>query len=265
MKNCKLTWLLIFVAFILAGQGCKDDSDDGGGGTSGQGTMEIRMTDDVGFYDEVNIDVQGIKVNIQGKGWVDVTPTRRGIYNMLDFNNGVDTLIALSSVPAGNVTEVRLILGENNTVVVNGTTWPMDAPSAEQSGLKVKFNQRVTSGTRCTIWIDFNVHKSIVVKGNGGFSLKPVIRCFVHSFTGAIVGDVNPDNSAYFAYAVPMNNDNDTFMTFLRSDGTFKLWGLLPKTYSVGFMTKEKATVKTVNNISVTAAQETNMGEINIP
>ncbi|MES2725561.1 MAG: DUF4382 domain-containing protein [Bacteroidota bacterium] len=261
MKNLRLAGLLVMVAVILAGLGCTKDSS----GSSEQGTMDVRMTDDVGFYDKVYIDVQGIKVNIEGRGWVDVTPTRTGIYNILELNNGIDTLIASSSVPVGNVTEVRLILGPNNTVVVNGTTWPMDAPSAEESGLKIKINQAVTAGAKCTIWLDFNVHKSIVVKGNGGFSLKPVIRCFIHSFTGAIIGDVNPDNVAYFAYAVPVNNVNDTFMTFLRSDGTFKLWGLLPRTYNVGLMTKEKADVKTINNVSVSAGQETNLGQISIP
>ena len=34
--------------------------------------MDIRSTDDVGFYDEIFIDVQGMKVNIEGRGGVDV-------------------------------------------------------------------------------------------------------------------------------------------------------------------------------------------------
>lgn len=263
MKNYRSIWLLVIVAFILAGSGCKKSSSEGG--SSDQGTMDVRMTDGIGFYDKVYIDVQGIKVNMEGRGWVDVTPTRKGIYNVLDFNNGIDTLIASSNIPVGNVTEVRLILGPNNSVVINGTMWPMDAPSAEESGLKIKIDQKVTADARCTVWLDFNVHKSIVAKGNGGFSLKPVIRCFIHSFTGSIVGDVNPDNVAYFAYAVPVTNVNDTFMTFLRSDGTFKLWGLLPRKYNVGLMTKEKANLKTINDVSVSMGQETNLGQIFIP
>lgn len=261
MKRDKLLGLLLLAIVCIAGPGCKDDKDDAGGGS---GTVEVRMTDDVGFYEKVYIDVQGIQVNIQGHGWVDITPTRKGIYNMLDFNNGIDTLIASASVPAGTVSEVRLILGEQNSVVVDGITWPMVVPSGSESGLKVKFQQTIAAGAKCIVWIDFNVHKSIVAEGNG-FTLRPVIRCFVSHFTGSIVGDVNPDNAAFFAYAVPANDVNDTFMTFLRSDGTFKLWGLLPRTYTVGFATKEKVTVKTVPNIVVNAGLETNMGVVNIP
>lgn len=261
MKKFKLTWLL--VAFILAGSGCKKDANEEQ--SQGEGSMDVRMTDDIGFYDKVNIDVQGIRVNIEGEGWVDVAPTRKGIYNILDFNNGKDTLIASSSVPVGNVSELRLILGPNNSVVINGMEWPLELPSAEQSGLKVKFEQRVTKGTKCVVWVDFNVHKSIVIKGNGGFALKPVIRCFMHYRTGSVIGDVNPDNTAYYAYAVHANDVNDTFMTFLRSDGTFKLWGLWPGSYTVGLMNKEKTTIRTITNVSVSAAQETNMGEIIIP
>lgn len=261
MKRDKLLGMLLLVIVCIAGPGCKDDPDNTG---SGSGTMEVRLTDDVGFYEKVYINIQGIQVNIQGHGWVDITPARRGIYNMLDFNNGADTLIAFSAVPAGEVTEVRLILGDNNSVVVDGITWPMATPSASSSGLKMKFHQTVSAGEKVTLWIDFNVHKSIVAEGNG-YSLRPVLRCFVRHFTGSIVGDVNPDNSAFFAYAVPMNDVNDTFMTFLRSDGTFKLWGLLPRTYSVGFKTKEKVVVKTLSNIVVSAGQEKNVGVVNIP
>ncbi|MES2559394.1 MAG: DUF4382 domain-containing protein [Bacteroidota bacterium] len=260
MKNFKLAWLL--VAFILAGSGCKKESKESSGG--GNGTMDVRMTDDVGLYDKVYIDVQGISVNIEGKGWVDLAPTRKGIYNLLDFNNGIDTLIATASVPEGNAIEIRLLLGPNNSVVIAGISYPLETPSAEQSGYKIKLNQRVIAGERCIVWVDFNAHKSIVVKGNGGYSLKPVLRCFVHHFTGSIVGDVNPDNAAYFAYAVAADNVNDTFMTFLRSDGTFKLWGLWPKSYTVGLMTREKVTVKTISDVSVAASKETNLGAITI-
>lgn len=261
MKKLNLTWLLL--AFILAGPGCKKDANEKD--SLGEGSMDVRMTDDIGFYDKVYIDVQAIKVNIEGHGWVEVKPTRRGIYNILDFNNGLDTLIASSNMPVGDVSELRLILGPNNSVVLNGTQWPLETPSAEQSGLKVKFEQRITKGNKCVVWIDFNVHKSIVVKGNGGFLLKPVIRCFMHNRTGSVVGDANPDNAAYYAYAVTDANVNDTLMTFLRSDGTFKLIGLWPGNYSIGLMNKEKVTLKTISNIGVTASQETNIGEILIP
>lgn len=262
MKRDKLLGLLLLVIVCIAGPGCKkDDPDDSG---SGSGSIDVRMTDDVGFYEKVLINIQGVQVKIEGHGWVDITPNRKGLYNMLDFNNGFDTLIGSSVVPAGEITEVRLILGDHNSVVVDGVNWPMETPSASSSGLKVKFHQTITAGTKIIVWIDFNVHKSIVAEGNG-YSLRPVLRCFVNYFTGSIVGDVNPDNAAYFAYAVPANDVNDTFMTFLRSDGTFKLWGLLPRTYAVGFKTKDKVTVKTVQSIFVTAGHETNMGAVNIP
>jgi hypothetical protein len=262
MKKFQFAGLLIVMLSGLFISACKDDSDDAGSGSSAS-SMDVRMTDGAGLYDKVYIDIQGIQVNIEGKGWVDITPTRRGIYNLLDFNNGIDTLIASSAIPAGNVTEVRLILGSNNSVVINGTVWPMQTPSASESGLKVKFHQTIKAGAKCIVWIDFDAHKSIVY--NGGYLLKPVIRCFIHSFTGSITGDANPDNAAYFAFAVPATDMNDTFMTFLRSDGTFKLWGLAPGTYSVGFQTKERVTVKTVSGVTVTAGQENNIGVVQIP
>ena|SRR5665647_2021879 len=43
-----------------------------------------------------------------------------GVYNLLDLSNGISTLIATGDMQPGTVSQIRLILGSNNTVTVGG-------------------------------------------------------------------------------------------------------------------------------------------------
>lgn len=70
-------------------------------------------------------------------GWVTLG-TNAGIYNLLVLTNGVDALIANGDVPSRRVSDMRLILGPNNNVIVNGQTYPLQTPSAMETGLKLK-------------------------------------------------------------------------------------------------------------------------------
>ncbi len=65
---------------------------------------------------------------------------------MLDLQNGVDTLLATGTVQTGIVKEIRLILGPNNTILVNGVPNPLIVPSGAESGLKIKVGKNLRAG-----------------------------------------------------------------------------------------------------------------------
>src|SRR4051812_37423318 len=81
---------------------------------SGESMYKVRMTDAPAPYSQVNIDLRSVQV-IGSKGTASLT-TNAGIYNILQLNNGLDTLIAYGALNVGTVQQVRLILGDNNTV-----------------------------------------------------------------------------------------------------------------------------------------------------
>ena len=134
----------------------------------------VRMTDAPGPYNAVYIDLQGMEVTgIDGK--VVVMNVHTGIYNLLNFSNGIDTLIASGSLQVAIVQQIRLILGPNNSVVVDSVSYPLSTPSADQSGLKLQVHQKLQSGVPNNVLIDFDANNSIVYEGNGNYKLKPVI------------------------------------------------------------------------------------------
>src|SRR5687768_8418146 len=99
--------------------------------------LEVRLTDAPADFEEVNIEIKSIEINSSENegGWVSLANVKTGVYNLLDFTNGKDTLLASMNVPTGKVSQIRLILGENNSVKVDGEVIPLKTPSAQQSGL----------------------------------------------------------------------------------------------------------------------------------
>ena len=121
---------------------CNKDDDN----ATAKTTLNIRLTDGPGDYDQVNVDIDEIRVKMSDdtSQWITLTNGNYGIFNLLDYQNGVDTLLATGQVPNVFLKEVRLILGDSNTIMVDSVLYDLKTPSAEQSGLKIKLNKQIS-------------------------------------------------------------------------------------------------------------------------
>ena len=250
-------WLLLFFFSGIVLTACKDKDDDGTGDMSHK--VAIRLTDASGPYDEVNIDVQSIEVGTDN-GWHTLS-TNAGIYDLTELTNGIDTLLASGTIVEGKITQIRLILGANNTVVVDGQSHPLKTPSAQQSGLKLQVNETLTPGVTYTILLDFDAARSIVEKGNGGYSLKPVIRTITQANSGAIKGMIAPTGASAKVYAI---TGTDSTGALPDAMGAFLVRGLAAGSYSVYIDGTTPYRDTTLAGVGVTIGNVTDVGSISI-
>ena len=268
MKKSPLGILLPIAAFILLAftfQSCaKSDSN------SGQSSrMNIYLTDAPADYKAVWIDIQQIMIkrtdDDSENGWTAVPLKRPGRYNLLELRNGKDTILGGVDLPAGRVSQIRLILGDNNQVVLkNGTVADLKTPSAQQSGLKVKIDAELIAGIPYEIVLDFDASRSIVEAGNSGqYILKPVIRTFARAAGGAIQGVVLPGSASAMVTAV---SGVDTLGAIPDASGAYKFWGLSPGNYSLMFTPDVTTGYKavTLKDIAVTIGTVTNAGTVTL-
>ncbi|MEQ9261553.1 MAG: DUF4382 domain-containing protein [Owenweeksia sp.] len=240
--------------------GCNKDDNN----SSEPATIRMNLTDAPADYDAVLIDVREVHIHFDGEeeeGWEELEDTRPGIYNLLDFTNGVDTLIAEGDVPARKINQVRLILGPDNDVVIDGVSYDLKTPSAQQSGLKLKVNETLEPGLVYEFWLDFDASRSIVTTGNGKYLLKPVIRVFTKVATGSIEGVVSPSAShpAILAY----NAAGDTAAARADSvSGYFLIPGLNHGSYTVEFDPVSPYQPKTESGVVVTTGVVTDMDTV---
>ena len=259
MKNPTRFLAVLVFLFSLSFFSCKKNAN-----TS---RLTIALTDDPAVYDSVNVDIQEIMVNNSSDpaathGWTSLPLTRKGVYNLPDFRNGLDTLLTSSELAAGKISQIRLVLGSNNSVVIAGVKYPLATPSSEQSGLKLNVHATLVGGIEYKLWIDFDAGRSIVETGSGSYILKPVIRTYTEATSGAIKGIVDPVNSGSTAYAI--QNVSDTIGSAIADpvSGNFLIGGLPAGDYHVGI--HSGAYADTTITTSVTTGVVTDLGTVDL-
>ena len=167
MKTKNIFFILIALFCILFMPSCKKDNKSA--------PVQFLLTDRPASFDSVNVHIVGMEVQINHDtdSWISIH-TKDSIYNLLDLQNGIASVIAQDTIPGGVLQEVRFILGDGNKVVLNGVSYPLDTPSAEESGLKVKIGKALNE-TLNTFTLDFDASLSIMLE-NGAYKLHPVIQ-----------------------------------------------------------------------------------------
>jgi hypothetical protein len=255
MKMKKFTGFLMAILAVTVLYSCSNDDSNGGDDSA---RVKVRMTDAPGDYKSVFVNVTDVMIKSDAsaseeEAWVSLTGVQTGMYDLLTLTGGVTQLLADAEVEAGYLSEIRLVLGDDNYLILNDDSrQELSTPSAQQSGLKIKVDQELEAGQEYEFLLDFDVDKSIVSAGNsGGFILKPVIRATATAETGTIIGEVHPTN---FQSEITAQNATTTISAYTNANGEFALNGVPAGIYKVtikpsllsGFQ------VKTLNNIEVT-------------
>jgi hypothetical protein len=249
--------ILLLAAGLFAFISCNKSAST----ETGTGHLEVRLTDDPATYDAVYIDVQQVEVNVSSdtgtsSGWQPVPLIRPGIYNLLDFRNGIDTVLAAANLPAGTLSQMRLILGDSNSAVVDGQSYPLKTPSAQESGLKFNIHATLTSGIEYRLWIDFDAGRSIVATGSGKYILKPVIRTYSAAIGGSIEGYVLPTAAKPEVFAI---QGTDTLLALPDSaNGYYFFGGINAGSWSLLFRAQDTLYVDTTATVSVSTGVVTN-------
>lgn len=258
--------LFLFLFALVSGfVSCSDD--DSAGSDDEKARVAIKLTDAPGDYEQVLVEVEDvmIKTTAEGsdeEGWVSLEGVNTGVIDLLSLTGGVTELLIDTELEAGYLHQIRLVLGDNNTIVVNNDgedhEYALKTPSAEQSGLKVMVGEELEAGEDYTFILDFDVDKSVVATGAGSYNLKPVIRMAVEENTGSIVGTVHPTTEQVLIKA---ESGSMNASAYTDANGNFQIHGLPAGTYKV---TATPAAglglnVTFVNNVTVTQGETTTL------
>tara|TARA_R110002073_G_scaffold72537_1_gene177301 strand:+ start:295149 stop:296006 length:858 start_codon:yes stop_codon:yes gene_type:complete len=273
----KLSFIAIALFMIWGFQSCNTTED------STTAKVQLKLIDAPGDYLEVNIEIVDIQYNSSEDegGWTSFTPE-----NGYPINVDLTSLIAGNSllltdqiVPIGMLNQIRLVLSDNNNVVIEGEvederiTTPLDTPSAMQSGLKLKLDTELEAGFSYTFILDWDVQESIVEAGNSDkYNLKPVIRVSTEvnsgSLSGKVTGEVSGDD---VEGAVPLNGvtvriyaADETYISTTTTDenGDFIVQGLAEGTYKIQIERDGYDDYESSDSVAVTVGAVADVGTI---
>lgn len=233
---------------------------------NGKAKLTVNLIDSPAAYDEVNIDIQDVKFSMgdTDTSFVSLEGVKKGVYNLLELTGGIEAVLANTEIPSGYLNQIRLVLGDQNTVLVNGELQKLTIPSGSESGLKIKVGLDLIDGQAYDIKLDFDAARSIHQTGNSGkYLMKPVIRAIIgDSNLGGIVGKVDP----VIASNVITILGNDSISTYTNDLGNFIIAGLATGKYKVIVApTVEMAFTELIfENVKIKADSVTNMGTIQL-
>jgi len=234
----------------------------GGGGDSGtDGTLRVALTDAPTCYQHVWVTVEKVAVHKSSTasetdaGWseINVSPAKK--IDLVTLQNGVLEELGQKALPAGQYSQVRLVLASNSgtgtTSVANsvqpfgGTVTALATPSGQQSGLKLQAHFDVAAGQTADLILDFDACKSIVKAGNSGqYSLKPVISVHSRAGTGSagIAGFVTTTLSLSSTTVAAQQGGVTVRSTTPDTSGRFSIPFLGTGTYTIVITSEGRAT-----------------------
>jgi hypothetical protein len=231
----------------------------GGGGsmTGGEGSVRVAVTDAPGCYQHVWVTVEKVRFHRSSTagdgegGWTELVLAAPKRIDLMDLTNGVLEELGTTTLPAGQYSQIRLVLSANkgngassqlNAVQPNGgAIIALDTPSAQQSGLKLQAHFEVTAGGTTDILLDFDACKSIVTAGNGSYILKPVISV-VPRIAAGIQGYVTTTLSLSSTTVAAQQDGATIRSTTPDATGKFSIPYLPSGNYSLVIMSDGRAT-----------------------
>ncbi|MCH7415744.1 DUF4382 domain-containing protein [Belliella sp. R4-6] len=239
-KILGLTFLAAIAAFTFS---CNTEEENGI--AEGKAKVNVFLVDAPADYDAVWVEVIGVDIlpkgenEDNGSAWINLgnDAADDNMINLLDLVAGNSAKLGEVEVPAGEISQVRLILGDNNYLLKGEQRIDLTTPSAQQSGLKIKIDKPLQSGISYDLILDFDAGKSIVRAGNSGqYILKPVLRAIAEE-SATIQGVITPLEAAPIRVLAVIGED--TVSTFTSENGSFMIRGLSEGNYSVTILPNE--------------------------
>src|SRR6476646_8435951 len=262
MKPLVTAICFLFVVLLACKKSASPTSENG---TS---RVTIFLTDDpILNVDQLFIDIQAVEVKLEDDGidslggWMPLN-VRAGVYDILKFRNGIDTLFAKGDIPANRkIQKLRLTLGSNNSVVIGGHSFPLSLHNNEaQIIVKLQDDDVDASAGETRFWIDFDAGRSIQQKGSS-FELRSQLKVFAKSKSGGIEGKVKPTDAKAVVMAI---NGSDTTTAQPDAEGEFKIRGLVAGTYQLVIHPTANNYKDTTLTVTVRKEDDTNIGTIQL-
>ncbi len=281
-----LLWVSFAAVITLSFYACQKEAGNNNSVPVGKNKLSVYLTDAPADYQKVLIDVQRIEVKLdtcrrnededhdqpgdddnhdslssQCQVW-DTLSINAGVYDLLSLRNGLDTLLSSGFILNGKIERIKIILGSNNTVLVDSISYPLQLIN-NQNFVYINIKKEhldELSANDLQLYLDFNLQKSIKYE-NGQYFLKPVLKPFGKQKFGEIEGKVKPAN----AYGqIKVFNDIDTTFALPWHEGEFKVRGLHEGSYSLVINGINGYKDTTITNIMVEKNKETNLGTIEL-
>lgn len=138
-------------------------------------------------FNEVNIEVLDIQFRIMEDennpaAWQSLNTINTGVLDLGTLSRtDVITLVDFEEIESSFVYEIRLVLGNNNTAVMNEVSYSLSMPMGMPSECNNIINKQLTANVLYEFVVEFEVEKSIELMPDGDAQLTPKINTLMRT------------------------------------------------------------------------------------
>jgi hypothetical protein len=160
--------LLVAVIFLPFSFSCKENEVK-------FSPVHFYLMDSPSNFDSVNIHIKKIEANVIGDSavWVPLD-TKDTIVNVFHLQDSITMQVADDNVPMGLLKQIRFTLGNDNSVVIGGVSYPLQLPATGSPALLINIDKKLNEVFNGFI-LDFDASQSII-GDSGSYRLEPVIK-----------------------------------------------------------------------------------------
>jgi len=212
--------ILLFSLILLLVVGCSDNPAE----PEGQARLSITTFDTPppAGVEHLYLNIIEVSAHHADNGWTTLADIDTTI-DFLELVNGVTVNLFDDSVASGFYSQIRLLLSDTNTIVIDSVSYPLTIPSGTQTGVKLNLDEELSSGEFVSLMVDFDISKSVIV-ANGQYKLKPTYNLFKENQSGTISGVVTDTLLApIFNAMVEATSTTYSTSTLTDSNGVYML------------------------------------------
>jgi len=224
---------------------------------SEKASVEVILSASPSLFDAVNLDIQEVRIHSTTDGWVRLNMFKPGVYNLQDFTNGKDLSLGKVEISQGNISQIMVVPGENNTIVADGVPYALEIPVIRDRGFIINVNAMMQPGNNQPVLIDIDLSHAEQSPSDGNFELDPVFTLASDLATGIITGSVFP---AEAMPVVAVFNETEKRLGIPDANGFFMIKGIQEGNYTIVYYPRNKGyTEVTLKNVSVTRNKTTEL------
>jgi hypothetical protein len=261
---------LIFLLFLFCCFSCATEDLN-----RSNGLVNVFIIGSPGEFDEIWLEILGAEVKTTGGRGTDNTIPVFLPNTQTDKRVNVGALTASSQFlvgrgefSEGNILEIKLLLGDDNFIIVGNQRIPLLFNSEQAKEPILLVNYAIRGGISHDIFLDFDAFSSFQISGGlePMIALDPEIRPFLSLNTGRASGSISPANQRV---AIVTVDENDILWSTTSSQapsGNFSLRGLeAGKLYRTFILPFNPAYLPdTLDSVRVNVIQNRQLGTINL-
>ncbi|WP_156033020.1 DUF4382 domain-containing protein [Sediminibacter sp. Hel_I_10] len=175
MKNLSTYKSILFSLFILVMlSSCSNDSE---GLNDSQSVVSVKLKSASEDTNRLMLDIESVKLMIgdnefDANSWLPLATINRGVQNLSQYNEGAElVLVENALVPAGKIKKIKLILGDNNVIVIDNVTKKLVAQDGEIAPSNI-VSTTLAANKSYEFILEFEADNSVVI-ANDDINFRP--------------------------------------------------------------------------------------------